>query len=46
MKKRGIRSPDGADALALTFAEPITMRSQEISGGGFANYRAPTNAGY
>ena len=23
MKKRGIRSPDGADALALTFAEPV-----------------------
>lgn len=23
MKKRGLRSPDGADALALTFAEPI-----------------------
>lgn len=46
MKKRGIRSPDGGDALALTFAEPITMRSQEMAGGGYGSYRAPTSAGY
>lgn len=26
MKKRGIRSPDGADALALTFAMPVATR--------------------
>lgn len=26
MKKRGLRSPDGADALALTFAQPVASR--------------------
>lgn len=33
MMKRGIRSPDEGDALALTFAEPVAMadRDQEIS---------------
>ena len=46
MKKRGIRSPDGADALALTFAETIIPRSQEMAGHGHSGYRAPTNAGY
>jgi hypothetical protein len=25
MKKRGLASPDNADALALTFAEPVMM---------------------
>lgn len=45
MKKRGIRSPDGGDALALTFAAPVAVRSAETNnvGGG---YRAPTTAGY
>ena len=45
MKKRGIRSPDGGDALALTFAEPIVARAKEV---GFATgaYRPPTSAGY
>ena len=45
MKKRGIRSPDGGDALALTFAEPVMPRVQtkyEGQGG----YKAPTKAGY
>lgn len=33
MKKRGVRSPDGGDALALTFAEPIAAKSvRETSG--------------
>lgn len=27
MKKRDLRSPDGADALALTFAEPVAVES-------------------
>ena len=27
MKKRGIASPDLADALALTFAYPVAMRA-------------------
>lgn len=45
MKKRGIRSPDGGDALALTFAEPVLPRihtEYEARGG----YKAPTKAGY
>jgi phage terminase large subunit len=28
-KKRGIKSPDRADALALTFAEPVKPRKRE-----------------
>lgn len=43
MKKRGIRSPDGADALALTFAEPVMRRPSTLAGGG---WKAPTTAGY
>lgn len=45
MKKRGIRSPDGGDALALTFAEPVLPRihTQYEGRGG---YKAPTKAGY
>lgn len=47
MKKRGIRSPDGGDALALTFAVPVTKRVDELNayrtGSG---YKAPTSAGY
>lgn len=45
MKKRGIRSPDGGDALALTFAEPVLPRvhTQYEGQGG---YKAPTRAGY
>lgn len=30
MKKRGLASPDDADALALTFAEPIARRDSNI----------------
>jgi hypothetical protein len=46
MEKRGIRSPDGGDALALTFAVPVAMRAkQEFSTSG-GSYRAPTSAGY
>jgi hypothetical protein len=45
MKKRGVRSSDGADALALTMAEPIANQSTA-----YAIYRAPkqaaTSAGY
>lgn len=44
MKKRGIRSPDGADALALTFAVPIVSRTSEMVSTG--SYQAPTHAGY
>jgi len=45
MKARGVRSSDGADALGLTFAEPISNAQPQ-----YAMYRAPkaapTNAGY
>lgn len=43
MKKRQIRSPDGADALSLTFAEPVAFRTSQTIGGG---WKAPTTAGY
>lgn len=44
LKRRGIRSPDGGDALALTFAEPIaTGHSTRM---GRSNYQSPTSAGY
>ena len=44
MKKRQVRSPDGADALALTFAEPITYRRGRVAGS--SQWKPPTNAGY
>jgi hypothetical protein len=49
MLKRGIRSPDGGDALALTFAEPVAHRvgSSTYTGAGMrGGYEAPTSAGY
>ncbi|MET3134964.1 hypothetical protein AAKU55_005267 [Oxalobacteraceae bacterium GrIS 1.11] len=47
MAKRQIRSPDIADAIALTFAENIAPKSaQGIDRGGAREHRAPTNAGY
>ena len=44
MKKRGIRSPDGCDALALTFAEPVQPRDAAF--GRSSSYQSPTKAGY
>lgn len=45
LRKRGIRSPDGADALALTFAEPVASKTtQSILSG--RRYQRPTSAGY
>lgn len=45
MKKRGIRSPDGGDALSLTFAFPVSFRAEAASGG--YDHTAPaTRAGY
>jgi hypothetical protein len=44
LKRRGIRSPDGGDALALTFAEPVQMRTSNQLGA--SGYTAPTSAGY
>jgi hypothetical protein len=44
LRKRGIRSPDGADALALTFAEPVAgKQSQWMTQ---RSYQPPTSAGY
>jgi hypothetical protein len=47
MKKRGIRSPDGGDALALTFAVPVAKRTDELNAFRTGpSYKAPTTAGY
>lgn len=46
MLKRGIRSPDGGDALALTFAEPIAPRIGSSTTGSSTSRKAPTSAGY
>lgn len=45
LKRRGIRSPDGGDALALTFAEPVASRFH-MQTLGQSTYTAPTTAGY
>ena len=44
MRKRGIRSPDGGDALAVTFAEPVNQMSSLLAGRSAP--AAPTTAGY
>ena len=44
MRKRGIRSPDGGDALALTFSEPVNQMSNLLAGRSAP--AAPTTAGY
>lgn len=46
LKRRGIRSPDGADALALTFAEPVASRYAQEQMFNRTPYTAPTSAGY
>ena len=43
LRRRGIRSPDGADALAITFSEPV---AQKYEGHGASSYQTPTSAGY
>ena len=46
MAKRGVRSPDLGDALALTFSEPVSP-GQRLQGAGISQGRAPaTRAGY
>ena len=45
MAKRQVRSPDGADALAMTFAEHVEKRAGNDYGSG-SDYVAPSNAGY
>ena len=44
LKRRGIRSPDGGDALSLTFSEPVQIRGSNLFGE--SHYQAPTSAGY
>jgi hypothetical protein len=48
MRKRQVRSPDGADAVAMTFAEPVVPRAlRDERGALFAPSRtAATSAGY
>lgn len=46
MVKRQVRSPDGGDALALTFAEPVGFRDQFTGGASRASKPAATSAGY
>lgn len=49
MKKRGIRSPDGADAVAMTFAEnviPRALRDGQAAHSGGHTTSAPSSAGY
>ena len=46
MKKRQVRSPDGADALALTFSEPVAYREAHRAGVHAATKPAATSAGY
>lgn len=48
MKKRGIRSPDLADALAMTFASIVIKRDdhEALTSGGSSGHRPATSAGY
>lgn len=46
MKSRGVRSPDLADALALTFAEPVAIRHGFDGGLSQTSYRPASSAGY
>lgn len=46
LEKRGIRSPDGADALALTFAMPVSYRDPSVGLSGSVSTQPPTTAGY
>lgn len=46
MKKRGVRSPDGADAVALTFALPVARGSRAIGQMAGTTNSTPTSAGY
>jgi hypothetical protein len=46
MKKRQVRSPDGGDALALTFAVPVAYRDNHTGGPVQTSKSAATSAGY
>lgn len=45
LEKRQIRSPDGGDALALTFAENVLSKAA-LAGQGTSSYEAASKAGY
>lgn len=45
LDKRQIRSPDGGDALALTFAEKVLSRAA-LAGSSRGAYESPSKAGY
>lgn len=45
MKKRGMRSPDGGDALGLTFYEPVARRDLSL-GSSSGSAKPATRAGY
>ena len=46
MAKRGVRSPDGGDALALTFTRAVSKRGGDESMGGSSLSGPATKAGY
>jgi hypothetical protein len=46
MKARQVRSPDGGDAMALTFAMPVGYRDPSRGAKPTRNKPAPTSAGY
>lgn len=46
MHKRGIRSPDLGDALALTFAEPVVPKNSDFERSAGSSGVAATRAGY
>ena len=46
MAKRQVRSPDGGDALALTFAEPVGFKDTFTGGAPRTSKPAATSAGY
>jgi hypothetical protein len=46
MVKRGLRSPDGADALALTFAEPVVTPEMQTVRRRVAPRRSASASGY
>lgn len=46
MRKRKVRSPDGADAIAMTFAEPVVPRALRDDPGASLTYKVASSAGY
>lgn len=46
MRKRGVRSPDYADSLALTFAEPVISATEAEIRAGATPYVPASRAGY